>query len=100
MQSTPESIDISEVVEAMEELSDVGNVHHVHTWKLDDRQIHFECHVDLDKNLLASEMDLIRLEIENILKERFGISHVTIQFEYNCCMEKSIIHKHHTKGHH
>lgn len=99
MQGTPASIDITEVVKAMEQFGQISNVHHVHTWKLDDKQIHFECHVDLDKNLLASDADLLRLEIEEMLKKKFRISHVTIQFEYNCCMEKSIIHKHQVKRH-
>jgi cobalt-zinc-cadmium efflux system protein len=94
MQSTPTSVEISDVVEAIEKYNEVDNVHHVHSWKLDDKQIHFECHLDLNKDMLISESDLLRLEIERLLKNKFGISHVTIQYEYNCCSEKNIIHTH------
>jgi cobalt-zinc-cadmium efflux system protein len=94
MQSTPITIDISDIVETIEKSEEVDNVHHVHSWKLDDKQIHFECHVDVNKDMFISETDLLRLEIEKILKNKFGISHVTIQFEYNCCIEKDIIHSH------
>jgi cobalt-zinc-cadmium efflux system protein len=94
MQSTPTSVDIPEIVDAIEKYKEVDNVHHVHSWKLDDRQIHFECHLDLNKDMLISETDLLRLEIESLLKNKFGISHVTIQYEYNCCSEKDIIHTH------
>jgi cobalt-zinc-cadmium efflux system protein len=93
MQSTPPSIDIHEVVEAIEKISEINNIHHVHSWKLDDQQIHFECHADLDNDLPLSQADKIRLEIEELLLNKFGISHVTIQFEYNCCSEKNMIHK-------
>jgi cobalt-zinc-cadmium efflux system protein len=92
MQGTPTSIDLSNVVGELEKQEEIDNIHHIHAWKLNDEQIHFECHVDLIRNLPVSETDLIRLEIEKMLKNKFGISHVTIQFEYNCCKEKSLIH--------
>ena len=93
MQSTPSTIDLHEVVLEIEKHKDINNVHHVHSWKLDDTQIHFEGHIDLDKNLSISEADLIRAELETMLRNKFGISHVTIQFEYNCCDEKEVIHQ-------
>jgi cobalt-zinc-cadmium efflux system protein len=93
MQNAPPGIDLREVVEEMERNKEINNVHHVHAWKLDDTHIHFECHIDLDKDLPLSQADIIRTEIEKMLINKFGISHVTIQFEYNCCDEKSIIHR-------
>jgi len=93
MQSTPASINISEIVEIIEKFEAVDNVHHVHSWKLDDRQIHFECHVDVHKDIYISETDSLRIKIEKELLNKFGISHVTIQFEYNCCTKKDIVHK-------
>lgn len=92
MQGTPSSIDLQEIVDEIEKHDDINNVHHVHAWKLDDTQIHFECHIDLHKDLPLSITDNIRSEIESILQNKFGISHVTIQFEYNCCDQKSMIH--------
>ncbi|MBN2522230.1 MAG: cation transporter [Bacteroidales bacterium] len=93
MQGTPSSLDLQEVVIEIEKHTSVSNVHHVHVWKLNDTQIHFEGHIDLDKDLPVSTTDQIRSEIEEILQNKFGISHVTIQFEYNCCKEKKVIHK-------
>lgn len=92
MQGTPSSIDLQEIVTEIEKHDEINNVHHVHAWKLDDTQIHFECHIDLHKDLSLSFTDNIRSEIESILQNKFGISHVTIQFEYNCCDQKSVIH--------
>ena len=92
MQGTPSSIDLKKVVEEIEKHNEISNVHHVHAWKLDDKQIHFECHADLTKDLPLSKTDEIRSEIEAILLNKFNISHVTLQFEYNCCNEKSVIH--------
>ena len=93
MQGTPSSIDLQEVVKEIERKTEINNVHHVHAWKLDDKQIHFECHADVTKDLPLSKTDQIRSEIEANLLNKFGISHVTIQFEHNCCDEKSMIHR-------
>jgi cobalt-zinc-cadmium efflux system protein len=93
MQNAPPGIDLKEVVEEIERNNEINNVHHVHAWKLDDAHIHFECHIDMDKDLPLSQTDSIRLGIEKMLINKFGFSHVTIQFEYNCCDEKSIIHR-------
>jgi cobalt-zinc-cadmium efflux system protein len=93
MQSTPSSIDIHAIVGEIEKIEEINNVHHVHAWKLDDEHIHFECHADLDLDLPLSKADKIRLVVEKLLYKKFGITHATIQFEYNCCNEKSLIHK-------
>lgn len=92
MQSTPVSVNISEIVESIEQIDDVANVHHVHAWKLDDKHIHFECHVDVHNDIRISQADSLRIKIEKVLLNKFNISHVTIQFEYNCCIEKNVIH--------
>lgn len=92
MQGTPSSINLQEIVTEMENHGEIDNVHHVHSWKLDDTQIHFECHVDLHKDISLSMVDKIRSELEELLQNKFGISHVTIQFEYNSCDQKSVIH--------
>lgn len=93
MQSTPASIDLQKLVSEIENHKEINNVHHVHVWTLNDTQIHFEGHIDLDKDLTISKTDLIKSEIEAMLTNKFGVSHVTIQFEYNCCDEKKVIHK-------
>jgi cobalt-zinc-cadmium efflux system protein len=93
MQGTPPSIDLQNVVKDIEHQPEISNVHHVHAWKLDDRQIHFECHADLKEDLPLSKTDRIRSVIEETLLNKYGISHVTIQFEYNCCDEKEVIHR-------
>ncbi|MBN1596802.1 MAG: cation transporter [Bacteroidales bacterium] len=91
MQGTPSSIDVSKVVDEIEKHKLINNVHHVHAWKLDDKQIHFECHIDMVEDMIVSKTDIIRSEIEELLQNKFGISHVTLQFEYNCCDKKDRI---------
>lgn len=92
MQATPPGLDLNLVKESLETIPSIDNIHHVHAWNLSDQDIHFECHVDLKSDIRISETETIRDEINEILKEKFRITHVTIQYEYNCCTDKNMIH--------
>lgn len=92
LQATPPEIDLEHIRSAIEVFPEVENIHHVHVWKLNDSQIHFECHIDLRENYRISETEAILYKIKNILKEDFSINHTTIQFEFNCCNDKSMIY--------
>lgn len=82
MQGTPKNIDISSAISDLENISGIANIHHVHVWSLSDNQNHFECHAELDSDLPVSQTNIILMTIEKILKEKYGIGHVTVQFEY------------------
>ena len=82
MQSTPDQLDLSKVKQRVEQISEVQNIHHVHSWMLTDSEIHLEAHVELKSDLKLSEVKSIHKEIERLLVHDFSISHVTLQFEY------------------
>jgi cobalt-zinc-cadmium efflux system protein len=92
MQATPPGLDLNVVKDALETIPSIDNIHHVHAWNLSDQDIHFECHVDLKSDIRISETEIIRDAINKMLKEKFRITHVTIQYEYNCCADKNMIH--------
>lgn len=91
MQFAPDDIDIFEIQKELEAIPQVQNVHHVHVWRLNDNQIHFECHIDLENDLLQSESDSIQQKVKNLLSNKFRITHSTIQFEFNCNCNKQLI---------
>ena len=91
MESSPKDLNIPKVREAIEKLSEIANVHHIHAWNLTDSEVHFECHADLNKNITIKESDKVRMKIEEILKDTFHIHHVTIQMEFDTCKEKGSI---------
>lgn len=85
MQGTPKTVDVDEIAEELERLDAIKNIHHVHIWALDEHTLFFEAHVNLQNDILVSELSDIYKKLELILKGRFGVTHMTIQFEYNCC---------------
>ena len=90
MEATPEWINIHKIKREIEKIKDVENLHHVHIWQTDDRNINFEGHVDVSSDIKISEACKIRDEIESVLHD-FGITHSTIQIEYDVCKDKGII---------
>jgi cobalt-zinc-cadmium efflux system protein len=85
MQGTPKTVDIDEIAEELEKLDAIKNIHHVHIWALDEHTLFFEAHVNLQNDILVSELSAIYEKLEQVLKGHFGVTHLTIQFEYNCC---------------
>jgi len=93
MQETPQGLDLAAIKKELEKLPEIDNIHHVHAWNLTDREIHFECHVDLRTDVKVSETESINEKIRTLLSTRFGIAHVTVQHEYNCCGDKNLVHQ-------
>lgn len=93
MQGAPENIELNEVVNLIQNIDGVENVHHIHIWSLDENNINFEAHVNV-KDMLVSETKDIYEKIEEELHEHFEINHVTIQFEFDSCTGVGIVKKH------
>lgn len=82
MQGTPENISIDAVVNAMECVDGVSNVHHVHIWQLDEYESALEAHVVIDD---FGDTEAIKTAIKAELERQFGISHSTLEFEIARC---------------
>ena len=88
---TPNNVKIKEIVDEVQKLKDVKNVHHVHVWQLNENETHLEAHIDFNKDITLSEFDVILVEIEELLHNKFRINHVNIQPEYNKIGPKDVI---------
>ena len=88
---TPSSITLNSINKEIILIPEVENIHHVHVWQLDDKQIHFEAHVDFKENLTLDNVNLILQQIRAMLHKKFDIEHVTLQPEYNICNKKELV---------
>ncbi len=91
MQNTPENIDLDEIKTKVEAISEIDNIHHVHVWRLDDRQTHLEAHINLKNNIDVKQMMEVKAQVEHLLRTTFNISHITLQFGYDCCNGKDFL---------
>jgi cobalt-zinc-cadmium efflux system protein len=89
MQSTPPEIKLNELKKEVEQFDEVENIHHVHVWRLADNQKYLEAHLNLKNNLSMVDMMRVKQQVEDLLHHSFGISHVTLQTGFNCCVDHS-----------
>ena len=92
MQAAPDEIDLQKIISDLEEIEGISNIHHVHAWGLSEKEFHFECHADLENDLMVSETTILQKKMEKILHLKYKISHLTVQFEYGVRDDKKIIH--------
>lgn len=98
MQFAPLHINLDDIHEKIKELNGIENMHHVHVWQLDDKQINFEAHISFKQDLKLSEVNEILHQLEHILHDDFEINHVTLQPELNgSCDDESVVIQ--EKGH-
>ena len=81
MEGTPEDLSSDEIKASLEEAKDVEDVHHIHVWNLDEHRIALEAHVVVATNELQ-EVEVIKRKLKEVLKDRFKITHSTLEFEY------------------
>lgn len=91
MQHVPKGIDLRQIQAEIENIDDVKDVHHAHLWAITERDIHFEAHINVSRDMAVSETCFLVTKVESRLKERFSITHVTLQIEYNSCKGVSLI---------
>lgn len=84
LESTPPTISASHVAATIESLSGVKNVHDLHIWAVEPRLIMLTCHVLTDGVDPAGPQGLLTL-IQARIAADFGITHMTIQVETECC---------------
>ena len=87
MEGAPEGISIQDVIDAMERVEGVSNVHHVHIWQLDEHKNALEAHVLLTD---FGEAEQIKIVLKSELEKRFFIAHSTLEFEIKPCHAEKV----------
>lgn len=90
MMSNTSEIDLNEVKKLIEKIDGVINIHHVHIWKLNDNETHFEAHVEVE-DMKVSQTYSIQSVVEKLLHDKYEINHTTLQFECGVCEEDNLL---------
>lgn len=85
LEGTPGHVDIDEIKTVVErDVPEVDSVHHVHVWSLTPEHPLLTLHADvLDRRL----NDSVLVKIKAVLRDKFSISHSTIQIETGDCAD-------------
>jgi len=91
MQYVPKGINLREIQTQIEGIDGVKDIHHAHLWAVTERDIHFEAHINVSRDMPVSETCVLVKQVEEVLKEKFAITHVTLQIELDSCKGVSLI---------
>ncbi len=84
LEAVPGDINIKEVQKAMRGIPAVKDVHDLHVWSISSNLHAMSCHVLID-DCTVSQAESVRQQIEDMLREKFGIGHTTVQTECTQC---------------
>lgn len=84
MEGVPRAVDVERVLRAVRSFPEVQDAHDLHVWSLSSHVYALSCHLQV-ADLPVSEGTELLDRIGQMLKERFGIAHTTIQLEAEAC---------------
>jgi cobalt-zinc-cadmium efflux system protein len=87
LEGTPRHLDPASVHEALEADPEVALVHHLHMWNLASDTPALSAHVVLDGEVTLHEAQTRGSRLKEMLAERFGIEHSTLELECHPCEE-------------
>lgn len=89
LESTPPGVSPAQVAATIESIPGVKNVHDLHIWAVEPRLIMMTTHVQVDGDDEALTSELLHTIRERIATD-FGINHLTIQLETECCHPEAV----------
>jgi cobalt-zinc-cadmium efflux system protein len=91
MQFSPREISLDAVGQTIVRYPEIANIHHVHCWQLNDKEIYFEAHLDFHEDLPLSRVSTIIKEIGEELEKTHKITHTILQAEIGMDDGKELI---------
>ena len=80
LEGTPDDVESADVVAAIERETGISGIHHMHIWQLAGGRRIATLHARLNS---GGDAATALAAIQNVLRERFRISHATIQIEHD-----------------
>lgn len=92
LESTPKGLDMTGLERSLAEFPEVVGVHDLHVWTIASEMIACSCHLVVDDQKVSGGQRIQRAVAE-MLRDRFGICHATLQIETDSCESDSIFCK-------
>jgi len=80
MLGSPPDLDTPAVLKAIRSVEGVENVHHLHLWQMQEHQSALDAHIVI-KEGRWNEADRVKEAVKIALRDRFGLSHITLELE-------------------
>jgi cobalt-zinc-cadmium efflux system protein len=87
LETVPSGLDVTVVRAALDEQPGVEAVHHLHVWTTGSEHAALSAHVVLGDTLTLHEAQLHAARLKQLLSDRFGIEHATLEVECHACVD-------------
>jgi cobalt-zinc-cadmium efflux system protein len=86
LEGVPPGIDLAAIEASLRKVGYVQAVDDLHVWAISSEYIALSCHLVIDDDDLKDSRQMVE-NAKELLKERFGIDHSTIEIELKDCLE-------------
>lgn len=92
MLGSPPDLNTQDVLQAVQKTDGVANVHHLHLWQMQEHENALDAHLVIEAGRWQN-VDAIKDAVKRTLRDRFNITHTTIEPECleHACIEPNII---------
>jgi cobalt-zinc-cadmium efflux system protein len=90
LEGAPRGMNTVEVVTAIRAVDGVNDVHHLNIWTICSHILALSAHVDINPEHKKNQAGVLR-NIEDLLLQRYHISHTTLQVECTMCIETPLL---------
>ena len=90
LEGVPRGININEVSDAIRASEGINDVHHLNIWTICSHILALSAHVDIKPEYKGDQATVLR-KIEELLFEKYHISHTTLQAECTMCIEGPVM---------
>jgi cobalt-zinc-cadmium efflux system protein len=90
LEGVPRGMSTAAVADAIKSVAGVNDVHHLNLWAICSHIIALSGHLDVAPEYRGKQAEVLR-RIEELLFERFHISHTTLQVECTLCVDAPVI---------
>ncbi len=85
LEGAPLDVRAEDVVDAVVELSEVDDVHHLHLWYLSSDSVALSGHLVLEGEPTLHEAQAVGDRVRTLLRQRFDVTHATLELECHSC---------------
>ena len=80
LEGAPKHIDVNKLCSDLESMEGVTLIHDIHVWTITSGNEAFSAHILMDPSY-QGDLDLLLSRMQDLVHQRFGINHATIQLE-------------------
>ncbi len=87
LEATPADIDLAALEQGVQDVEGVHLIHDLHVWTIASGFVAMSAHLLVEEGVRREQAQQILVQVGELLRERFGIDHATIQIEYRDLQE-------------